>query len=68
MGAREEALLARRLNVTESISARKLATATNKALAGKGEFPKEIRRAQRWWYDELIPLDGIGGEELKTEL
>ena len=74
--ARADALAAQRLNVTATISNRKLEQATSRAQRGRphavtGLAAEESVRLQRWFADELLPLqhaDGRTGVELKSEL
>lgn len=76
--ARADALAAQRLNVTASISNRKLEQATSRAQRGRrgahavtGLTAEESARLQRWFADELLPLtqaDGRPSVDVKTEL
>ena len=77
--ARADALAAQRLNVTASISNRKLEQATSRAQRGTrgphavtGLTAEESARLQRWFADELLPLTQADGRrpsvEVKTEL
>ena len=77
--ARADALAAQRLNVTASISNRKLEQATSRAQRGRrgphavtGLTAEESARLQRWFADELLPLTQADGRrpsvEVKTEL
>ena len=76
--ARADALAAQRLNVTATISNRKLEQATSRAQRGRqgphavtGLMAEESARLQRWFADELLPLkqaDGRPSVEVKTEL
>jgi hypothetical protein len=69
-GARDDTYSAQRVNVSMSVSPRKLTTAVHPAridgYRGTTDAETELVRLQRWWYDELLPLDD-GAEERRVQ-